>query len=149
MPYQTGDTLKNVLASKLTKDNACQIVNLYVKFMQQWASSLFIRSGIGHGDPHSGNVLVDTSDGVSKMIILDWGNILRISPVVQRQIRNYVIGILMRDAPLIVESLGGPSISEQQKSQSLRATSNSIAQWISLREQIERLFNVTTVMLKL
>ena len=109
MPLAAGESLAKVITNGLLKeDNACSVVKLWNRFMQQWISRLMQHGGKGHGDPHAGNVLVGFHPygSLSWLTILDWGNTITITTRVQRELHNLVVAVFWDDSARVADALG-------------------------------------------
>ena len=142
MPVEQGVTLKKALEDYLTVDNACSVVELQVQFMRQWISDLMVGRGMGHGDPHAGNVLIDfhRTPKYTSMIILDWGNVIRLSPTVQGQLYMYATGIFAKDESVVLEGLGRPSRRHSDPTSDDPQRNHGHEKWIRLEREVVHLF---------
>jgi len=67
-----------------------------------------LKTGLAHGDPHPGNVLVE-EDG--RLVFVDFGCVLELEPPVRAAYISLVMAIVSRDAPAIATGLAAAGFS--------------------------------------
>ena len=75
---------------------------LATRLVDAYARMIF-RDGLYHADPHPGNLLV-RPDGT--IVFLDFGAVGRLSEPMRRGLAEFMLGVLLRDARRVTESLG-------------------------------------------
>ena len=72
------------------------------RLVDAYARMVF-RDGVYHADPHPGNLLV-RADGT--LVFLDFGAVGRLTEPMRRGLAEFMLGVLLRDARRVTESLG-------------------------------------------
>jgi predicted unusual protein kinase regulating ubiquinone biosynthesis (AarF/ABC1/UbiB family) len=70
--------------------------------MVTFVSQLLYDGGIVHGDPHAGNIGIDSR---GRLVLYDFGSAIRIDPTYRSKLKLVIISLISSDAPDTVRAL--------------------------------------------
>jgi predicted unusual protein kinase regulating ubiquinone biosynthesis (AarF/ABC1/UbiB family) len=92
LEYLSGDRIDR-LAPRIARGDVR--INRLVELLIEIYARMMLRDGVFHADPHPGNLLVDAE---GRLILLDFGMVIDVSPATRRALFETIIAAIRRDA---------------------------------------------------